>query len=183
MLRHAYAGTPPPRVPTNHPSVAPYGAHRTEDGQVIFGLQNEREWATFCTRVLARPDVQTDPRFGTPHARRDNRAALTAVIEAVFATMTTAQVVRLMDVAGIANGRLNQPKDVWDHVQFTARDRWREIKTEGGPVRALLPPFEFTDQAAVMGDVPAVGQHTDQVLTELGFSAARIGAMRAAGAI
>jgi itaconate CoA-transferase len=183
MLRHAYAGSRPPRVPTNHPSVAPYGSHRTSDGQVIFGLQNEREWAVFCTKVLGRPDIQTDPRFATAHARRDNRLALTAEIEAFFGTMTTLQVVTLLDGAGIANGRLNEPKDVWDHVQFTARDKWREINTEGGPVRALLPPFEFTDQEAVMGDVPSVGQHTNEVLAEIGFSPDRIAAMRAAGAV
>ena len=84
MLRQAYAGSPPPRVPTSHPAIAPYGAHRTKDGQVIFGLQNEREWATFCQKVLGRPDVRTDPRFATQHVRRENRAALTALIEDCF---------------------------------------------------------------------------------------------------
>ena len=73
--------------------------------------------------------------------------------------------------AGIANGRLNEPIDVWNHVQFSARDRWREINTEAGKVRALLPPFTFTDQEAAIGDVPSVGQHTDQVLAEIGLPA------------
>jgi crotonobetainyl-CoA:carnitine CoA-transferase CaiB-like acyl-CoA transferase len=183
MLRQAYAGSPPPRLPTNHPAIAPYGAHRTGDGQVIFGLQNEREWATFCQKVLGRDDVRTDPRFATQHGRRENRVALTELIEAFFTTMTTAQVVVLLDSAGIANGRLNDPQAVWDHVQFEARDKWRTINTENGPVRALLPPFQFTDQEAAMGDVPAVGQHTDEILAGIGFSAERIAAMRAAGAI
>ncbi len=183
MLRQAYAGTPPPRLPTNHPAIAPYGAHRTGDGQVIFGLQNEREWVTFCQKVLGRDDVRTDPRFATQHARQQNRVALTDLIEAFFTTMTTAQVVASLDSAGIANGRLNEPKDVWDHVQFAARDKWRTIQTENGPVRALLPPFQFTDQEAVVGDVPSVGQHTDALLAEIGFTPARIAAMRAAGAI
>jgi itaconate CoA-transferase len=183
MLRHAYAGTPPPRSPTSHPAIAPYGAHRTGDGQVIFGLQNEREWATFCTKVLGRPDVATDPRFNTQHARRENRAALTQLIEDFFGTMTSLEVVKLLDDAGIANGRLNDPKDVWDHVQFAARDKWREVNTEGGPVRALLPPFAFTDCEPVVGDVPALGQHTDQVLGDLGYRPAEIAAMRKSGAI
>jgi itaconate CoA-transferase len=183
MLRQAYAGSPPPRLPTSHPAIAPYGSHRTKDGQIIFGLQNEREWAVFCDRVLGRTEVATDPRFASQHARREHREALTALIEDFFATMTTAEVVELLDNAGIANGRLNEPKDVWDHVQFAARDRWRQIDTEGGPVRALLPPFEFSDQEAVMGDVPSVGQHTEEVLTEIGFSVERIAAMRANGAL
>ena len=71
MLRHAYAGSPPPRVPTRHPAIAPYGSHRTKDGSIIFGIQNEREWVTFCANVLRQPDVATDPRFATstPGAR------------------------------------------------------------------------------------------------------------------
>jgi itaconate CoA-transferase len=183
MLRHAYAGSPPPRVPTNHPAIAPYGAHRTKDGQVILGLQNEREWVTFCTKVLGRPEVQTDPRFATQPMRRQNREALTALIEDFFSTMTSEEVAALLDRAGIANGRLNQPIDVWNHVQFSERDRWREISTPAGPVRTLLPPATFTDQEAAMGDVPAVSQHTDAVLAEIGIPPEKIAAMRAAGAI
>ena len=183
MLRMAYAGTPPPRSPTSHPAIAPYGSHRTKDGQVIFGLQNEREWAVFCTKVMGRPDLQADPRFHNQHARRENRAALTAAIEEFFGTMTSLEVVKRLDDAGIANGRLNDSKDIWDHVQFEARDKWREISTEAGPVRALLPPFTFTDVEAVMGDVPALGQHTDQILAELGYSPADIATMRGAGAL
>jgi crotonobetainyl-CoA:carnitine CoA-transferase CaiB-like acyl-CoA transferase len=183
MLRHAYTGSPPARLPTSHPAIAPYGAHKTKDGQIILGLQNEREWATFCQKVLGSTAVQNDPRFATQPQRRANRDALTATIEQVFSDKTSAQVATLLDQAGIANGRLNEPIDVWNHVQFEARDKWRTINTENGPVRALLPPFTFTDQEAAIGDVPSVGQHTDQVLTEVGFSPERIAAMRATGAI
>ena len=183
MLRHAYAGSAPPRMPTSHPSIAPYGAHRTKDGQIILGLQNEREWVVFCAKVLGRPEVQTDPRFATMGLRGQNRAALTAMIEAVFRDTNSVEVAALLDAAGIANGRLNEPIDVWNHVQFSARDRWREVATEAGPVRAMLPPFTYVDEEAAMGDVPSVGQHTDAVLAELGFSAIRIAGMRAAGAI
>ncbi len=183
MYRMAYANSPPPRMPTSHPVLAPYGAHRTGDGQVIFGLQNEREWATFCAKVLERPDVATDPRFRDNHARREHRHALTELIEDYFAGMTSVEVVRKLDAAGIANGRLNGMREVLEHVQFSARDRWREISTPAGPVRALLPPFTFTDFEAVMGDVPALGQHTDAVLRELGYAQHEVDALRAAGAL
>jgi itaconate CoA-transferase len=182
MLRQAYTGSPPPRVPTAHPAIAPYGAHRTKDGQVILGLQNEREWATFCQKVLGDPAVQTDPRFATQSQRRANRLVLTALIESFFKEMTSEEVAALLDRAGIANGRMNDPIDVWNHVQFSERDKWRTVQTEAGPVRALLPPFIFTDQEAAMGDVPSVGQHTEAVLAEIGISQERIAAMRAAGA-
>ncbi len=183
MLRQAYAGSPPPRLPTSHPAIAPYGVHRTKDGQVILGLQNEREWAVFCEKVLGSTAVQFDPRFATQPQRRMNRDALTAEIEAFFSDKTSVEAAALLDRAGIANGRLNEPIDVWNHVQFSARDRWRDIGTEAGPVRALLPPFTFADEEAPMGDVPSVGQHTDQVLAEIGYSADRIASMRTVGAV
>jgi crotonobetainyl-CoA:carnitine CoA-transferase CaiB-like acyl-CoA transferase len=170
MYRAAYANSPMPRSPTSHPALAPYGAHRTKDGEVIFGLQNEREWVVFCDKVLRRPEVRSDPRFVTMDARREHRAELTALIEDLFTTMTSLEVVKILDEAGIANGRLNQSMDVWNHPQLAARDKWREVNTPKGPVRALLPPFTFTDQEAVMGDVPALGQHTDEVLRELGYT-------------
>jgi crotonobetainyl-CoA:carnitine CoA-transferase CaiB-like acyl-CoA transferase len=183
MLRHAYTGSPPPRLPTSHPAIAPYGAHRTKDGQVILGLQNEREWVTFCQKVLGSPAIQTDPRFATMAQRRGNREALTATIEDFFSDKTSVEVAALLDAAGIANGRLNEPIDLWNHVQFEARDKWRTVQTEGGSARVLLPPFTFTDEEAAVGDVPSVGQHTDDVLAEIGFGPDRIAAMRAAGAI
>jgi itaconate CoA-transferase len=183
MLRQAYTGSPPPRLPISHPAIAPYGAHKTKDGQVILGLQNEREWGSFCQKVLGDPAIQTDPRFVTMAQRRANRESLTAVIEDFFSDKYSEEIVALLDKAGIANGRLNEPIDVWNHVQFEARDKWRTVQTEGGPVRALLPPFVFTDQEAAIGDVPSVGQHTDKVLAEIGFSTQRIAMMRDVGAV
>lgn len=183
VYRAAYAGSEQPRNPDGHPLLAPYGAHRTKDGQVIFGLQNEREWKTFCDKVLCRPDIADDRRFNTMVKRCEHRRELTTLIEDCFATMTSAEVVVVLDAAGIANGRLNQSIDVWNHAQLAARDKWRTVNTAEGPVRALLPPFTFTDHEAVMGDVPALGQHTDAVLRDLGYAAAEIAALRQAGAV
>ena len=61
MLRTAYTGSPPPRSPSSHPAIAPYGPHRTADGSVIFGIQNEREWTSFCSRVLSKPETNDRP--------------------------------------------------------------------------------------------------------------------------
>jgi len=124
-----------------------------------------------------------DPRFQGNPGRAASRAALTELIETFFADKTTVEVVALLDRAGIANGRLNQAKDVWEHEQLAARDRWREIQTPGGPVRALLPAFDFADVEAAMGDIPALGAHTDSVLAELGFAPAEIAGLRETGAL
>jgi itaconate CoA-transferase len=183
MLRKAYAGSLVPRSPTNHPAIAPYGAHKTKDGQIIFGIQNEREWAVFCEKVMGNAGMAVDPRFNSTNNRRDNRVELTRLIEERFADMTSLEVADLLDRNAIANGRLNDAQDVWDHPQLAARDRWRDVVTEHGVYRGLLPPFTFTDVEMGMGPVPAIGQHTDAVLAELGYGAAEIAAMHASGAV
>lgn len=164
------------------PSSALYGAHRAKDGQVIFGIQNEREWVVFCDKVLGRPDLATHERFANVTARVANRAELTALIEGFFATMTALDATALLERAGIANGRLNAAKDVWDHPQLAARDRWRDVATPNGTVRALLPPFTFADHEAAIGPVPSLGEHTDAILRELGYADAAVAAMHATGA-
>jgi len=179
-----YGGAEPTRQGATHPSVAPYGPHRTGDGgSVIFGLQNSREWARFCEGVLARPDLTLDPRFSDNPRRVANRPALTAVIEARFAAMTLAEVETLLDDAGIANAPINAMADVWAHPQLAARDRWRTVMTPGGPIAALRPPTTLSGVEPMMGDVPAVGAHTEAILDALGYDADAIGRLRAAQAI
>ncbi len=179
-----YGQRPQPRNGATHPTIAPYGPHRAGDGrEVIFGLQNEREWATFCREVLRQPELARDPRFGSNSERVAHRAALTPIVEQAFAGMTAETVVALLDRAGIANGRINDMDGVAAHPQLAARGRWREVGTSAGPVKALLPPANVDGVDYAMGDVPALGQHTDSVLAWLGYGPAEITAMRAQGAI
>jgi crotonobetainyl-CoA:carnitine CoA-transferase CaiB-like acyl-CoA transferase len=103
-----------------------------------------------------------------------NRDAMHAEIERVFATLTAAQVVERLEAAGVANARLNCMQEFWDHPQLAARDRWREVGTEGGPVRAAKVPLNLSDFEPRMDDVPALGQHSRQVLLGLGFTEAEI---------
>ena len=179
-----YGGKPPARTGATHPSIAPYGPHRTGDGKtVVLGLQNEREWAVFCERVLARPGLARDPRFSSNSARVANRPELTRMIEEAFAGLEAAEVVARLDSAGIANARLNGIADVVDHPQLAARERWRQVETSAGPVVATLPPANLDGVAPAMGAVPSVGQHTETVLRSAGYSASAIETLRASGAI
>ena len=165
-LYTVYGGREPRRTGARHASISPYGPYQARGGEVFIGLQNEREWAVLCDRVLARPDLITDERFATNPDRVKHDDELTAIIEDVLASMTPDEVVARLDAAGIASARLRTPAEFAAHPQLAARDRWREADTPGGPVRALLPPVTVPGREAAMGAVPALGQHTEAVLAE-----------------
>jgi itaconate CoA-transferase len=175
-LYYGFAGAPPaPRSGANHPSIYPYGPLATGDGKtVLLGLQNEREWVTFCREVLQRPDVATDPRFDANSKRSDHRADLKALIEEIFRLLTAAQVIERLDAAGIGNASVNSIADVWQHPQLAARGRWTEVGSPAGPIPALKPPADSDQFDCRMDPIPALGQHTDAILAELGYSPAEI---------
>jgi len=171
----AYGGSPPPRSGAYHATIVPYGPFTAGDGKTVFlSIQNEREFARFCGQVLRKAALAQDPKFSSSPARVANRDAMHAEIERVFATLTAEQVVERLETAGVANARLNCMQEFWDHPQLAARDRWREIGTEGGPVRAAKVPLNLSDFEPRMDDVPALGQHSRPVLLGLGFTEAEI---------
>jgi len=129
-------------------------------------LQNEREWAVLCEKVLGRPDLITDPRFAANPDRVTHDAELTVIIEGALAGLTPDEVVTRLDAAGIASARLRTPAEFAAHPQLAVRDRWREAGTPAGPVRTLLPPVTVPGREAAMGAVPALGEHTASVLAE-----------------
>ena len=168
-----YTGEQPSRTGAAHANVAPYGPFRTADGVVLLGIQNEREWARFCADVLDRPGLTTDPRFVTNPLRSEHRVELTELIEATFAELSVEQVVALLDTAQIANARQNDVAGLIAHPQLAERDRWSEVDTPVGPVAALRPPAILIGVEARIDDrfdpVPALGEHTEAILAELGF--------------
>ncbi|MFJ9376408.1 CaiB/BaiF CoA transferase family protein [Streptomyces sp. NPDC101455] len=166
------------------PAVAPYGAHRTADGHtVVLGTTNDREWQRLARELIDRPDLADDPRFASNAGRVAHRAELEPEISAWCAGHDLAYVQDRADGAGIGNSRYNTPSDVIDHPHLRARDRWREIDTPSGPVPALLPPPVIAGYDPPMGAIPALGQHTDAVLAELGLADEEIAVLRAQGAV
>ena len=177
-------GTPPPRTGASHATICPYGPFRAAGGKSVFlGIQNEREWRKFCDLVLREPQLAADPRFRDNSARLQNRDELVRIIERVFGASDAAEVVRRLDAAGIACARLNSAQEFWDHPQLKARNRWREIGSPAGPLRALLPPVTMENVEPRMGPVPELGEHTRTVLAELGLGAGDIDRLAREGAV
>jgi itaconate CoA-transferase len=179
-----YTGTAPSRTGAKHAAIAPYGPFGTRDGKSVFlGIQNERDWRRFCAEVLGQPAVATDPRFASGPTRVEHRAELEALIGEVFARFTREEAIARLDRADIANASMNAMTDFIAHPQHAARDRWHKVESPAGPIDVLAPALEFAEFAPVLGAIPALGEHTEAVLRELGYSAAGIDELRASGAI
>jgi len=184
-LYYAFEGAaPPPRSAASHASIYPYGPFQAGDGgTVMLGLQNEREWKLFCEVVLLDAGLATDPRFDSNAKRNEHREPLKTIILAAFARLNTAEVVARLDEAQIANARMNTMAEVWAHPQLKARGRWQSVGSPAGDIPALLPPGRNSAFDYRMDAVPAVGQHTEAILRELGQGDEAVARLREAGAI
>ncbi|SMC30455.1 CaiB/BaiF CoA transferase family protein [Polynucleobacter kasalickyi] len=184
-LYYAYQGaTPPPRNGASHATIYPYGPFPVgKNDTVMLGLQNEREWQVFCEKVLFQPELAKESRFSNNSQRNENRNALKAIIDQCFSALTITQVEERLEDAQIANARMNDMAGLWDHQQLKARNRWQSVGSPVGEIPALLPPGKNSAYDYRMDPIPAIGEHTEQILTEIGFSAEQIKAMRSSKAI
>ena len=144
-----FGGTAPPRSGPDHATIVPYGSFRTGDGRsVMLGIQNDREWKSFCGKVLGRPELAADSRYDTNSKRNERRPELVALVEKAFAALTTDAVVARLDEAGIANARVNTPEEVWRHAA-------REHRLNRGGIGHIAGLVDA-----------AVGGHRDDVASE-----------------
>ena len=184
-MYYAYNGAPPPpRAGASHSTIYPYGPFPTGGGgTIMLGLQNEREWALFCEKVLLDPALASDDRFSANFKRSENREVLRQIIVERFAALSLDEVVARLDQAQIANARVNDMHGVWQHPQLQARDSWREVDSPAGKLPSLLPPGRNAAFTPRMGAVPALGQHTEGILAELGLSAEQRASLAAGGVV
>lgn len=152
-----------------HASIAPYGPYTAGDGATVFlGVQSDREWAIVCRDIIGSPDLIEDPRFARNTERVENNEDITPLIKAGLAAMSADEAVARFESVGLACARLRTPTEFFDHPQLEARDRWRDIETAVGPVRALLPPVTVAGREPAMGSVPALGAHNETLRAEFG---------------
>ncbi|MFR0690602.1 CaiB/BaiF CoA transferase family protein [Enterobacterales bacterium AE_CKDN230030158-1A_HGKHYDSX7] len=184
-LYYAFEGqSQPPRAGAAHATIYPYGPFPTGDGgSVMLGVQNEREWKLFCEIVLQRPELAADARFTATSLRVANRDALRGLIVEAFAGLGAEQVVERLEQAQIANAHVNDMRGLWQHPQLAARERWREIDSPAGRLPALLPPATSNAYAPRMDAVPALGEQTDDLLRELGYTPGDIQRLHEQGAV
>jgi crotonobetainyl-CoA:carnitine CoA-transferase CaiB-like acyl-CoA transferase len=173
-MYYTMGGAAPARTGASHATIAPYGPYATKDEKVIFGIHSKREWSAFCSIVLERPELAEDSRFQTNGLRVEHRAAMDSAIHEAFRHLTATEVIERLDRAGIANARINSVSQFIQHPQLEARNSWRQVDSPVGPIPALIPPLRMGGVDPLMRAIPALGQHSESLLAELGFDAGTI---------
>jgi formyl-CoA transferase len=170
LYMQLYSGRSVPRMGLSHAAIAPYDAYPTADGQVLIGVQNDRGWRALVRDVLDLAEYADDPRFATNVARVAHRAECDALVAGRTRRWATADLDARLAAVGVAAAQVNTTAELIEHPQLRERDRWRTVATEAGPVRGVLPPMTFRDIELPMGPVPALGEHTQAILGELGLA-------------
>ncbi len=155
-LQARYGAGAPDRVGLKHPSIAPYGAFTCSDGrEFVLSIQNEREWANFCNRVLGQPQIATDARFTNNGVRTENRVELEQIIQGVFAGLTYAEAVDRLTDAQTAYGAINSVHDLIQHPQL----RTRPMQVNGQAVQIPATPYLTEWDDAAYAPIPQLDQH------------------------
>jgi len=168
---YAYQGSGriPKRAGMRHNMIVPYGVYACADGAVNFAIQNDREWHRFSSVVLSMPALINDERFVTNEVRVRHRVELETIIEQYLRTLKRSEVLGRLEEAQIAHGEINDVAAVIQHPQLAARRRWVQVDSPNGTIPALVPPHNLQNAPARMLGVPALGEHSQEILAELGL--------------
>ncbi|MFJ6845790.1 CaiB/BaiF CoA transferase family protein [Streptomyces griseoluteus] len=183
-LHHTmHGGEPPARTGLAHAVIVPYDSYATADGgRVLLSVQNDREWRRMAELVLEKPELAQDPAYATNAARVAGRERTDALVAGALGALTVGEALARLEAAGIACARIRDLAELAEHPQLSARERWRRVGSPVGPLRALLPPITLPGGAETpLGDVPALGRHTDALLRAVGMTDDEIAALRRDG--
>jgi crotonobetainyl-CoA:carnitine CoA-transferase CaiB-like acyl-CoA transferase len=172
------------RAGWRHNIIVPYGPYRCGDGQYVnLAVQNEGQWRRLCAGVLGRADLADDPRFTTNESRVLHRTELEPLIEEILGQYDRPTAETRLAAADVPFGSLNEVDDLVEHPQLAARQRWLEVDSPVGPIRALAHPMNLEGMPQRTDPIPALGQHSVEIATELGYTPEKIASLRSAGAI
>ena len=186
VARYLTSGEVPSRIGNRHPSISPFSAFATSDGYVIVAAGNDGLWTRLC-QVVGRPELAADPRFATNGDRTANWEQLEPLLVSAFAGRSTAEWITDLEAAGIPCGPINDIAQVMADPQIRARRMVQvvdhpvagPVSVTASPVKMSRTPIDLSFTAA-----PGLGEHTEQVLTELlDLNAAQIALLRRDGAI
>ena len=161
-------GAEPQRMGNAHPNLAPYEAFQAQDGWLVIGVANERQWKTFCA-AIDRQDLCEDPRFGTNGERVAHKAELSEIVSDILATRPVREWLDAFGGAGLPCGPINDVVSVFDHPQIQARDMIMEVEHPGaGSVRLTGFPYKLSKTPAELRlPPPMLGEQTADVLMKM----------------
>ncbi|HKJ84545.1 MAG TPA: CoA transferase, partial [Spirochaetia bacterium] len=185
LARYQVAGVPPQPLGNRHPTITPFQAYKAADDYIVVAMGNDNLWRAFTTAV-ERPELATDPRFATNQGRTENIDALNEIMEPLFAERTVDQWNELLETAKIPHSRINTIDKVMSHPQVLARNMVVDVDDPiAGRVKIAGNPIKmsgFQDETT-RPRVPELGEHTEEVLSSLGFTTEEIAALQADGAV
>ena len=174
-----HQGEEPARVGMRHHYVTPYGPYLAGDGAYVnLAVATAQDWEVFCKQVVERPDLLEDPRFKTSEGRRKNRAVLEELIEQIFLERPHDEWLRRLKESRLPYGEVKGVAEVLAHPQVIARKVIREMESPVGPVPVIASPLRLADSPARYDPIPALGQDTEPILRELGYTEVEIADLR-----
>ena len=178
------SGTVPPRSGNDHPIAAPYGLFPTRDGEIAIAPPDDAFFGRLAD-ALGMPALKSDPLYATQQARVANRSRINAIVGGKLAVSTTDYWVETLNAAGVPCGPVNTIEKVFQDPQILAQDMVIDVPHPGhGIVRMLGFPMKLSETPCrVRRPAPGLGEHSDSILAELGYTGAERAAFRAAGVI